>query len=65
MREINNTQVDNAKAIDVVMPMNNLIEYSNNYPKTSRSFWWYYRDTPALNTRVIIDFPDANNNNVK
>ena len=38
MREINNTQVDNAKDIDVVMPMNNLIEYSNNYLKTSRSF---------------------------
>ena len=33
--EINNTQVDNAKNIDIVMPMYNLIEYSNNYAKTS------------------------------
>ena len=32
--EINNTQTDNAKYIDVVMPMYNLIEYSNNYSKT-------------------------------
>ena len=35
--EINNTQVDNAKEIDIVMPMYNLIEYSDNYAKTLRS----------------------------
>ena len=33
--EINNTQVDNAKDIDIVLPMYNLIEYSDNYAKTS------------------------------
>ena len=33
IREINNTQVDNARVIDVVMPMHNLIEYSDNYSK--------------------------------
>ena len=32
--EINNTQIDNAKYIDVVMPMYNLIEFSDNYLKT-------------------------------
>ena len=37
--EINNTQVDNAKDIDTVMPMYNLIEYSDNYAKTSASLW--------------------------
>ena len=31
--EINNTQVDNAKDIDIVMPMYNLIEYSDNMQK--------------------------------
>ena len=31
--EINNTQVDNAKDIDIVMPMYNSIEYSDNYLK--------------------------------
>ena len=25
------------------MPMYNLIEYSDNYSKTSRSLWQYYR----------------------
>ena len=33
--EINNTQIDNAKVIDTVMPMYNLIEYSDNYAKTT------------------------------
>ena len=35
--EISNTQADNAKGINVVMLMYDLIEYSNNYSKTSRS----------------------------
>ena len=35
--EINNIQVDNAKDIDIVVPMYNLIEYSDNYAKTSGS----------------------------
>ena len=42
--EINNTQVDNAKDIDIVMPMYNLIECRDNYAKTSGSLWQYYRD---------------------
>ena len=37
--EINNTQVDNAKDIDIVMPMYNLIEYSDNYSKISGNLW--------------------------
>ena len=42
--EINNTRIDNAKDIDIVMPMYNLIEYSDNYARTSGSLWQYYRD---------------------
>ena len=37
--EISNTLVDNAKDIDIVRPMYNLIEYSNNDSKTSGSLW--------------------------
>ena len=33
--EINNTHADNCKDIDIIMPMYNLIEYSDNYAKTS------------------------------
>ena len=36
---IDNTQIDNAKDIDIVMPMYDLIEYSDNYAKTSGSLW--------------------------
>ena len=36
---INNTDIDNAQDIDIVMPMYNLIEYSDNYSKTSGSLW--------------------------
>ena len=35
--EINNTQVDNAKDFGVIMSMYNLVEYGNNYTKTSSS----------------------------
>ena len=44
--EINNTQVDNAKDLDVVMPMYNLLEYSDNYSKTTGSLFQFARDEP-------------------
>ena len=61
MTEINNTQVDNAKDIDLVMPMYNLIEYSDNYSKTSGSLWQYCKDIPAVdNNNSIADFAENN-----
>ena len=36
--------MDNAEDYDIVMPMYNLLEYSQNYSITSRSLWNYYRD---------------------
>ena len=47
--EINNTQIDNCKDTDIIMPMYYLIEYSDNYAKTSGSLWQYYRDEPNNN----------------
>ena len=35
------------------MPIYNLVEYSNNYPKTSGSLWQHYRDDPNDN---IVNF---------
>ena len=32
--KINNTLIDNAKDLDIAMPMYNLLEYSKNYRKT-------------------------------
>ena len=46
---INNTDIDNPHDIDTVMPMYNLIEYSDNYSKTSGSLGQYYKDDPNDN----------------
>ena len=35
INEINNTQIDKAKDLDVVIPMYNFVEYSDNYSRTS------------------------------
>ena len=43
------TQVKNAEDLDVVLPMHNLIEYSDNYTKTSGSLWQYCRNEPNNN----------------
>ena len=40
--EINNKEVDNAKDIDIVMPMYYLIECNDSYAKTSGSLWQYF-----------------------
>ena len=59
--EINNMQIDNAKDIDIVMPMYNLIEYSDNYAKTLRSLWQYCKDIPARDANNIIEeFTECN-----
>ena len=59
--KINNTQIDNAEYIDIVMPMYNLIEYSDNYSKTSGSLWQYCKEILAVNSAgIIVDFNGAN-----
>ena len=59
--EINNTQIDNAKDIDIVMPMYNLIKYSDNYAKTTGSLWQYCKDIPARdNNNLIAEFTAGN-----
>ena len=58
---INNTQIDNGNDIDTVMPMYNLIEYSDNYVKTTGSLWQYCKDIPARdNNNLIAEFTAGN-----
>ena len=41
------------------MPMYNLIEYSDNYQKTSGSLWQYCKDIPAVdNNNAIVSFAE-------
>ena len=59
--KINNTQIDNAEYIDIVMPMYNLIEYSDNYSKTSGSLWQYCKEIPAVDDDGdIVNFNEDN-----
>ena len=59
--KINNTQIDNAEYIDIVMPMYKLIEYSDNYSKTSGNLWQYCKDIPTVNNNDdIVNFNGAN-----
>ena len=59
--EINNSEIDSAKDLGIVMPVYNLIEYSDNYAKTSGSLWEYWLDIPAVNgDNIIVDFADVN-----
>ena len=48
--------------LDIVMPMNNLLEYNNNnYSMTSGRLWNYYRDKVKDPANEIYA---ANNNNI-
>ena len=58
---INNVLIENAEYLDVVVSMQNLLEYCKNYRKTTGSLWNYYIDksnnSPAAdyNTDLITN----------
>ena len=58
--KINNTLIDNAEDLDIVMPMYNLIQYSRNYRKTTGSLWNYYRDEPNSGTEGNLNYSIKN-----
>ena len=61
--EKKDAQVDNAKDLDVVLSMYNLVEYSNDYSKTSKTLWQYSRYDLAANDNGAFFKFVANNNN--
>ena len=54
--KIKGTQINNAQDLDILIPMYNLIEYSDNYSKTSGSLWQYYKDDGNDNTTQSESF---------
>ena len=62
---INYTDIDNAHDIDIVIPMYNLVEYSDNYSKTSGNLWQYYKDDPNDNLTNSESFKSKVKNNWK
>ena len=50
--EINDEHVDTAENLDIVIPMYNLIEYSNNYQDSSETLYQYKGDEPPEDDAV-------------
>ena len=60
---INNTFIDNAEDLDIIMPMYNLLKYSDNYFMISRSLWNYCRDEVNDSDNEIDDNDNMINSN--
>ena len=50
--EINDEHVDTAENLDIVMPMYNLIEYSDNYQDSSATLYQYKREEPPEDNAI-------------
>ena len=62
--EINDEHVDIAENLDIVMPMYNLIEYSDNYQDSSATLYQYKRDEPP-EANAIVDLTANNSSSFK
>ena len=62
--EINDEHIDTAENLDIVMPMYNLIEYSDNYQVSSATLYQYKRDEPP-EANAIDDLTVDNSNSFK
>ena len=51
--KIDETTIDDAENLDLVMPMYNVIEYSSKYSETTESLWFYSKDEETnLNNNI-------------
>ena len=62
--EINDEHVDTAENLDIVMPMYNLIEYSDNYRDSSATLYQYKRDEPP-EVDAVADLTANNSDSLK
>ena len=62
--EINVEHVDTAKNLDIVMPMYNLIEYSDNYQDSSATLYQNKRDEPP-EAYAVVDLIADNSDSLK
>ena len=62
--EINDEHVDTAENLDIVMPMYNLIEYSDNYQDSSATLYQYKRDKPPEDD-AVADLTADNSDSLK
>ena len=62
--EINDEHVDTAENLDIVMPMYNLIEYSDNYQDSSPKLYQYKQDEPPEDD-AVADLTADNSDSLK
>ena len=62
--EINDEHVDTAENLDIVTPMYNLIEYSDNYQDSSATLYQYKQDEPP-EANAIDDSTNDNSSSFK
>ena len=62
--EINDEHVDAAEYLDKVIPMYNLLEYSDNYQDSSATLYQYKRDEPPEDD-AVADITANNSNSFK
>ena len=62
--EINDEHVDTAENLDIVMPMYNLIEYSDNHQDSSATLYQYKRDEPPEDD-AVADLTADNSDSLK
>ena len=62
---INDKHVDNAGNLDIIMPMDNLIQYSDNYSDTLRSLWQFKRDEQNMNNGNPANVTTADSSSFK
>ena len=62
--KINDEHVDTAENLDIVMPMYNLIEYSDNYQDSSATLYQYKRDEPPEDN-AVADLTAGNSDSFK
>ena len=62
--EINDEHIDTAENLDIVMPMYNLIEHSDNYQDSSATLYQYKRDEPP-EANAIDNLTVDNSNSFK
>ena len=68
-----NADIDSSQDIDIVMPMYDLIEYSDNYSKASGGLWQYYKDdlndtitdSESFKSKIKITGKTPSNGNTK
>ena len=66
INEINDEHTDTAENLDIVMPIYNLIEYSDNYQDSSATLYQCKQDEqPVNNDGNIVNFTAANSESFK